>query len=308
MAYVADDMEINGFPKPTFIVQADNTETFGEINSELIEYLNEKLGLNSDSEEDNSKSKLDDAEHTTRLIQLVQEKSENEYCTQEEGLANINLLKEHLQTEKWPPDTTDLFDVVFRELEYSIPNEIGIGRWLIKNNNEKYFVVPKYKTVTYHEQEYIEVPKKPSNRRHSDLLGINSSVLAISRVFGKYEEDKEYKLEKVEKKREVLSGIEYTTVTPFKGIQFFFEPKFNAVENYVLTIVPVFSRRYLEVFNSLEVLRYTGWESISNTKCSDWKVKKVFLKQPDEIINFCSEKISSVTEYLIEDIKTKLSS
>ncbi|ELV8728819.1 caspase family protein, partial [Vibrio fluvialis] len=32
MAYVADDMAVNGYPKPTFVVQAENTEIFGEVS------------------------------------------------------------------------------------------------------------------------------------------------------------------------------------------------------------------------------------------------------------------------------------
>ncbi|MFX4236677.1 hypothetical protein ACOL3F_12195, partial [Aliarcobacter butzleri] len=65
-----------------------------------------------------------------------------------------------------------------------------------------------------------------------------------------FDNKKDYKLEKIEKTRKILNGIEFTTVTAFKAMQIKFKPKFNAIENYALTIVPIFSRKNLVIFNS----------------------------------------------------------
>ena len=49
MAYVADDMNSNSYPEPMFIVQANNTEIFGEINKELVDYINNKFPTSVDT-------------------------------------------------------------------------------------------------------------------------------------------------------------------------------------------------------------------------------------------------------------------
>lgn len=298
MAYVADDMDSNGYPKPTFIVQADNTEVFGEIDQSLIEYLKTTLNFVKEVQENTLEVDHEKPEQPKSFLQLVKTKSDEEYCTHEEGFENIGLIRDSLQKDRWPPDILEVFDIELKVLEYQIPNEVDIARWLLKNKEEKYFVLPRYDLETYYEQEYLEVPQKPTTR--------NSYQRSISRLIGGYDTGKDYKLEKVEKVRNVLVGIEFTTSTPFKAIQVNFLPKFKSVENYMFTIVPVFSHKNLEVFYSTEVLSYTGWDSISQSKCHDWKVKNLLLKDRTRVETFCIEKINSVATYIVKDVESKL--
>lgn len=303
MAYVADDMEQNGLPKPTFVVQADNTEIFGDISPELLQYINGVIGVSAADGDDDSKHNREGDADAKSFLQLVRAKSDEEYCTQEEGISNIKLLVDGIQDNAWASEITDVFTVEYMELEYNIPNEIEIGRWLKKNGAEKYFVIPTYKTETFSKQEYIPIPRKPLSKAYAGLIG----SIAFGSLFGiNHDEEVDYKLEKVEKTREILNGIEFTTSTPVKAFQVRFKPMFNSVENYVLTVVPVFSRKYLEVFSSIEVLSYTGWDSVSNPKCRGWKIKKILLKNDQEINKFCSERVASVTEFIIEDVCSKL--
>lgn len=302
MAYVADDMNLHKYPEPIFIVQANNTEIFGNINSEVITYLSTKFNVSLESDKLLTEQKdINEKEvQNENLLQLIQKKSENEYCTKEECFENIRLLKNCFSIEKWTEEITNIFDVDIDELEDFISNKESIGEWLNKNQDEKYFVKPIYEDETYYKEEYVEVPVKPS----SYSARINK-LFAFGSLYGK--DDKDYKLEKVEKIRKVLKGIKFTTETPFEAIQFRFKPKFNAIENYSFTIVPIFSRKSLIIFTAIEVLEYDGWNSISYPKYKDWKIKKLFLKNPSKILEFSKEKILSITKYIIEDIKTKLS-
>ena len=293
MAYVADDMSLNSYPEPMFIVQANNTEIFGEINKELIEYIDSEfpiLPMITNELKDNNVEKSKD------LLSFIQQKSEKEYCTQNEGTANIQLIEELLQSDTWETDITDIFEIVIQELEYNIPNSTVIAKWLNKNSDEKYFIKPVYDSETYYVEEYIEVPEKPNS--------LNPFDIPYSAFLGSA---KDYKLEKIEKTRNVLKGISFTAETPFKAIQAKFKPKFNSVENYILTIVPIFSRKHLVIFNSIEVLEYNSWDSISQAKCIEWNKVELFLKDKDKIITFCENKRLDVTTYIIEDIKSKLS-
>ena len=300
MAYVADDMSFNKYPEPTFIVQANNTEIFGDINVDLTSYINDKLNIKNNIPNEAHQDKKENSQKEKSLIELIQEKSNNEYCTKEEAFKNLELLKKEFATEKWIEDITEIFDISITELDSHIPNSKSIGQWLSKNTDEYYFSKPVYEDETYFKEEYIEIPKKPTNsydRKMRSLMafGFNDK------------EDKDYKLEKIEKRRKVLKGIQFTTETPFEAFQIYFKPKHNAIENYSLTIVPIFSRKRLIVFNATENLKYNGWSSINYPKCHDWKISKLSLKNKIEIENFCKNKIEIVSKYILEDIQMKLS-
>lgn len=305
MAYIADDMNLKKYPEPVFIVQANNIELFGDISSDLITYIKKELNLKNNSNEENQEQDRS-IQNEKGILNLIQEKSNNEYCTKEEAFKNINLLKVKFSIEEWNTDITDIFNISLNEIERDIPNSKSIGQWLLKND-ENYFVKPLYENKTYYQEEYIEIPKKPTNAYAAKIKRLTNSF-ELSSSLGLYgKDDIDYKLEKVEKTREVLKGIQFTTETPFKAFQIYFEPKHHAIEHYTLTIVSIFSRKTLIVFNAIENLKYNGWDSVSYPKCQDWKISKMSLKNQDEIENFCKHKISIISKHIIDDIKTKLS-
>ncbi|QUI70957.1 caspase family protein [Pseudoalteromonas sp. M8] len=300
MAFVADDMALSGFPKPTFVVQADNTEIFGEVDVNLLDYTKTTLKLVSttESEEENA---LENPQTESSLLELVEKKSNEEYCSYEEASANIEQIKLNLQPDFWPPDITTLFD--FEEFEidttYQIPNSTEIGRWIHKNNKEGLFAKPSYSTQKYFEEEYVEVPRKPNTYRSA-----LASLTALT-AFG-LDDDKDYKLEKIEKERQVIDGFEFTAEAPIRSLKFHFRPKHAALDNYCLTIVLLFSRRSLVIFHSKESLPYKSWDCISNPCCLDWKVKSIMLKNSEGIVNYIKGLIVSMTSYITEDISQKL--
>ncbi|WP_349746321.1 caspase family protein [Pseudomonas frederiksbergensis] len=302
MAYVADDMDANGFPKPTFIVQADNTEFFGDVNAELIQYINGALGVLPSGDKIPLKAEQAKEKPAKTFLELVKLKSSEEYCDQKEGVKNIELIMSSFQKETWPKVITDIFNVSTEIVEHRIPNEPAIARWLIKNQDEKYFVEPAYETRTYYKDEYIEVPKKPESKKVNDLFGAHQ----WAKLMGSIQSEVEYKLEKVEKKQQVLNGIQFTAVTPFKALQVKFEPKFSSVENYALTIVPIFSRKLLAIFYSIEVLNYTSWDYAEIPKCSEWKIRKVGLKRAEGILKYCADTIALTEKFIVDDVSLKL--
>lgn len=294
MAYVADDMHAGGHPKPTFVVQADNTEIFGDITSGLIDYIKDSLSLDTNSIESNSEGSSD--KPVLSLIDIIKQKSDNEYCDKDEGFNNIEIIRRMFEQENWHEEIIEIFDFEYKEVEYSIPNENAIARWLIDNKSEGYFLEPDYKTKTYHAQEYVEVPKKPVTGLHRALLS----------GFAGFEDDVDYKLEKVEKSEQVLSGISFTTSTPFKAYQVFLTPKYKSVETYVTTVVPVFSRNSLVVFYCSEVLNYIGWDSVSRPLCNKWKIHKLALKDSTAIENFCASQIDFIRDFVMKDVESKI--
>ena len=120
------------------------------------------------------------------------------------------------------------------------------------------------------------------------------------------DDDNDYKLEKIEKKQEVINGFEYTAESPFRSIKLTFIPSYAALENYSLTIVVLFSRKNIVIFSAKEVLPYTSWDNVSHSKCFKWKLKNIMLKDSKEIEQYISQLICDMSLYITEDISSKL--
>ncbi|OEC40742.1 caspase family protein [Aeromonas sp. DNP9] len=306
MAYVADDMAINKYPRPTFIVQAENTEIFGDVSSELITYINQTIG-NSDVQEEGNPEPEKDNGTSSSFIEIVKGASDNCYCSEEEAHNNISKIRDFFSEKNWPNDIINVFDIEISELSHSIPNSSAIGKWLDSNKNEMYFVESDYRTERYVTKEYVKVPKKPEPSNKNRLGGIwESTTWATAFARSQLEKDYDYELQDVEKTRLVFKGIEFTATTPFKGLQVKFKPKYKSVENYVMTLIPVFSRKELALFTSSEVLAYLDWEHADMPKCTDWKVHKIQLKNERLILEMCQQKIEEISLFITSDVKSKL--
>lgn len=304
MAYVADDMSQSGYPKPTFVVQADNTEVFGELDADFKRHVKERLNIQDETLNvtENKKEEVSDAEKEDLFIKQIQINSQEVFCSKEEAIKNINIIRELLSQSSWPDQILSMFEIEVCNIDHAntIENRIEIGRWLNKNSDANYFSEPTYDTETYYEEEYKKIPKKPS--RATDMLG---GLYSIRRSLG-LDDENEYKLEKIEKTRKYVDGFKYTAESPFRGLQVIFHPKYSSIENYALTIALIFSRKSLVFFVAWEALPYLSWDAIQNPKCLNWKTKEVFLKKEEEIKGYVNELISTMSAFISEDISTKL--
>lgn len=304
MAYVADDMSQSGYPKPNFVVQADNTEVFGELDIDFKKHLKKRLYIQDEILDVNEerKEEASEAEKEDQLLKQIQINSQEIFCSKEEAIKNIGLIKELLSHSNWSDQILSMFEIEIGNIDHasSIRNGVEIGRWLSRNSDANYFAEPTYDTETYFEEEYKKLPKKPS--RATDMLG---GLYAMRRSLG-LDDENEYKLEKIEKTRRFIDGFEYTAESPFRGLKLHFKPKYSSIENYALTIALVFSIKNLVFFVSREVLPYSNWDSIQNPKCLNWKTKEVLLKKEEEIKGYINELISSMSVFIVEDVSMKL--
>lgn len=304
MAFVADDMASQNLPKPTFIVQANNTEYFGKIDLKFIKYTKEVLQL-SDEPEDTASHPIDIIQTENYLLDLVESKSIEEYCSYDEASSNIEQLRNKLKAEFQPTDIKTIFDIEQAEIDFTsqIPNVVEIGQWLEKKGANSFFAEPSFKILKFHKEEYVEIPKKPntSTGTLSSRFGLASLRLGSESII-----DKDYKLEKVEKRKRVVDGFKYTADSPFKAIKLQFIPKRSAAQNYCFTMVILFSMKSLAVFSAKECLQYRDWQSVTESECANWKVKLLMLKDMESIMKYVETLISDMSEYIIEDITKKL--
>lgn len=300
MAYIADDMDSSNLPKPTFIIQASNTEYFGKIDSDFINYAKEVLEL-SVEDEHTARQPTEIANSENNILDLVELKSIEEYCSFEEASENIINIRDKFKSALWPQEIHKMFEIEETELEsYEIPNASEIGKWIHKNAKEDFFAEPSYQHIKYFENEYIEVPRKPTSTANffaariarSAALGLNS--------------EKDYKLEKVEKRRSVIDGFSYNAESPFRSLRIQFVPKYSALDSYNIIVVVLFSRKSLALFNAREHLPYKNWNSISEPICADWKIKSTKLKDLQQINSYIESLITEMSNYIISDINQRL--
>jgi hypothetical protein len=314
LAAVADEMNQRGGPRPTFVVQADSLEVFVHMDAPLADLLSKALAAPTpaptDAKDSAELSNEDLVEITptvqttpVSLAKLAAAKAKDIYCTQEEAEKNVRILTAIVSQEIWPDRIKDVYEIQFREHESSeIPNKISIARWINSLKEDSVFAVPQYNTETYKAEEYREMPKKPSSlgvlgRSNRDFLSSFRQLLV---------EDKEYKLETVEKKRQVLYGFEYTVDPVFKPHIVYFVPKFSSMEEYAACVVCLFSRRLLTCLYSVEHLPYKAWNIANPPLAPKWKQHSAPLKNAMKIEELVQSMVEEICDFIETDARQRL--
>jgi hypothetical protein len=303
MAYIADDSGTFGYPKPVFIIQADNTELFGTISKELHEFINSKIEDDSKTGEKEG-AFPDEPEKVSSLLEVVKQKSIEEYSTEEEAVKNIESIKSELcETSNWPEEIVSLFEIQHNliTLDENIPNAIEIGRWVKKHYQDGYFAEPEYETEVYEVEEYKELPQKPIPKNQ---MGAYYTMARMSSLFGGGKP--EYRLETIEKERKVISGFSLTHKLDYSAIKINLIPKFNSIGRYNIHLSIIYSRKNVAIHYSYEKLRDFNWQEFSKPLCNTWKNKTVSLKKPEIVIATTKDIINEFSSWMIEDIKKSI--
>lgn len=304
MAYIADDSEASGTPKPVFIVQADNTEIFGVSTKEVQEHINSKLCID-DETKDKNHHEASQVEEQKPLLELVKSKSINEYCTEEEALKTLDLIKSEFgDVNNWPDDIASIFELKNELIANTeiIPNKLELGRWVKKNYPNGYFAKANYETEHFEIEEYKELPQKPISKNH---LGLSSTIARMSSLFGN--NSPEYRLETVEKSRRVIDGYELTHKSDYSAIRIDFIPKYNSLNRYTLYIALIYSRKNIAIHYSYEKLRDFNWEDFSSPQCHTWKNKITLLKDTENAGVIVRNLINECSCWIIDGIKQDVS-
>lgn len=308
IAAVADEMNKKGGPRPTFVVQADNLEVFVDMNTTLKALLSRALAMTTspptgakdfaDLEPETAvEAQQQEPETPISLVELASAKDKDIYCTQVEAETNMRLLDSLVDIQNWPSEIRDLYEVQAYERKPSeIPNRISIARWIDNLKDDSVFATSVSETETYEVQEYREVPKIPTSRAVARSYGLGN-LDKFSLFWG---DDTEYKLETVEKKRQILTGFRYTANPVFPPHIIHFQPKFVSLEQYAACLVCLFSRRTLTCLYSVEHLPYKAWDEWSPPRAREWQQHVAPLKDPNKI----EELIQTVMEDICDFIKT----
>lgn len=316
MAAVADEMNQRGGQRPIFVVQADSLEIFVHMDIELSDLLKKSLGAFGSSTSPEAKDSDDipiqvsqnlndhDSVASVSLASVAAVKAKEIYCTQEEAEHNLRLLLALTSPQTWPDRIKDVYEIQVQEQEPSdIPNKTAVARWISNCKDDPVFAEPLYDSETYKVEEYKEIPKKPTNHGYSGIASL-AGLSSFRYLLG---EDKEYKLETVEKKRKVHSGFEYTVDPVFAPHVLRFFPKLPSLEEYAACIVCLFSRRLLNCLYSVEHLPYRAWSSANSPQAAQWKQQSAPLKNSTKVEDLVQAVVKEISDFIEMDARQRLS-
>lgn len=314
IAALADEMHVRGWPSPFFVTQATGLEYFAYVGEEALLAVQNSLKLLLPPEaEDSNDSQPSSAASSQEIVpspspaqpptlaMLATAKAKEAYCSKDEAIANIGQLQAVRDIGRWPSELRDAYDMrVTSVSEEEVPNAKAIGKWISNLKDDAVFATPTYDTETFTVEEYKELPTMPSST--FGALGM-SSVSHFRRLLG----EKEYKLEKVEKHRQVVDGFKYSAPAVVEPTHIRFSPRYPSLENYSLYIVCLFSRRTVTCLYVVEHLALTGWETTSPAMAARWKQLSSSIKDRASLDEMIDSLINEVSNFIDVDARQRLS-
>lgn len=294
MAYISDDPNVKKHQTPLFIQQADNTEIFCSVSSDLAEALRSKLVISgrksgTEVEIENGVHQGDDESEEDRLISAIRKTSEK-YCSEDEAQASINILIQNILGHSWSRPIPELYTIESTSNEYVV--RLGsiksIAKW-ISESDEPYFA-----RMTYEDEEY-ETKEKIEIEEHQPF--------GLGTIYGK---KKLIEYKPITKYRQVLCGYEITAPTPAQSITVTFEPKEQILPWVKVFFTFVFSKSKLTLFFKHEIEKETSWKNRVLQDKNQWKTQHCELKNKSSIDTAVNDTFASVEKSIVEIISSSV--
>lgn len=267
--YISDDFEKNYLQTPFFVSQANFTEKFGLISSDLKSTLSLELG-NKDSQE----NKLAQESHFS--LEEVVKRDAQGYCTKKEVVNNINALKTFIETYQYSSDFSSLYNIT-SSFEDSYNSEFSvapIGKWLEDNHNE-YFAKPTY------EQRAIK-------SKADETLLIDISLILNKRQYETY-----------------ISGFHVALDIPFKLVEIYAKSKYPNINHCCCIIVFVFSKTNIRFFYFYSHYKELDWDCYQLERNYTWQSIDTKMKDFEAIKSTMSLVLDNFDAFVLKPIKTK---
>lgn len=287
MDFISDDVNVKKYQTPLFIQQADNTEIFCGISTELAGSLRDSLKIDviadaSKIEINETEEQEDKAGEAESLIDLIRGKSKI-YCNSEQAQESLKIYFDAFSSFQWCETISSLFEIEIKaQQDYSgITGSKGIAKW-IKDSEEKYFA-----TETYAQEEYETKEKVVSKDRFS----FNTTT--------------EYR--PVTKYRDVIDGFYLTAPSPQQSMVIFFKPKEEILSWYRLFFTHVFSKSKLTVFYKYEAETDRSWDKRGVQNNNEWKILHCGFKEHDSIRQLVEASMKDIENEIIGLINKQFS-
>ncbi|MFJ9452186.1 caspase family protein [Herbaspirillum sp. NPDC101397] len=289
--FVTDAFENKGGQVPYFIVQGNQTETFGTYAADVKELIKDMLPPadqlgdvniavieNEDCEMDEPVESASTNARTTNLVELVRQRAAL-YATMAEAQQYIDQLHTLLGTPLVDPTVEQLFEVSV-DFSASYDGLYGkeIAQWLLQNQDRNYFASPTHTT------EEFETTVNP-------LFG------GLAAFTG--EEPK-----KVVKTRRVLSGVSspLSKDMSFSVCWIGLKPKFQNLTKFGADFTYLVSKTHIQIFYRFKKYVEKAWGDFSVDRYSDWQRTEHATRDSGQATNVVSEFYTSLYAWVLEDV------
>lgn len=271
--FISDEFENNSLQTPLFIIQADLTEKFCQINPILKDFL-EKLNIR-DSITDIKKSNLS-------IVEKIREEAKN-YSSKEEAFIVLDNIKKKIETLELSENIKELYDlkISFHDDYEIIFKRNVIGQWLDDNDHD-YFASSSYKSV----------------RKNINKNGLYSLQ---NNIFGTGYNPEDYDL--------IRDGFINDIELPYKTIVLDLISKLPNIDSFSCRIIYFVSKKQIIFFYLITNYEEVNWDEIQINEDINWLFAEFKIKNEIEVfegIEKIFEKLETVTEeYLEENFSTK---
>lgn len=271
--FISDKFEKNPDQKPFFVNQANFTEIFCDVSDELKETIAKEMENIVDNKPDYSKNK------ELSLVDLVKKDSER-YCSEEEAIEKINLIKDIVQNYKYSSDILSLYEIqnTFEQDYKSISshNKI-IGKWLEENEHD-YFAKTVYEKVLIH--------------------NLNEAYIFanISKMLTPYK-DQEYET--------VIKGYQITTELPFYIVKIDAKPEYKSIKWCDCKIAFAFSQVAIRFFYYFANFKLKNWTEYSHEYTANWQTLEVELKNKEKLKEAIHNILSKFDSFILDPLQAK---
>jgi len=250
--FISDEFENNELQTPFFVIQADYTEKFCEINDGLKLYLTKINTTTLDSEGS-------DETKDFSLLDKIQGQA-SEYLTKEQALVVIDYLKTEVEKIQIQEELKEIYD-----LEIILPDNYDfiikkntIGNWLDTNTHD-YFAKSVNRRV-----------RKDRNNYTSLLRTSNINMFGVEN-----EDDFEY----------VKNGFDIEIEVPFKSIIFNLNSKYPNVESFTARAIYLVSQKQIRYFYFITNFITKNWDERKLNNEIEWFFTEHPIHKKEEVFN-----------------------
>ena len=288
--FISDDFHTVSEQTPFFVTQATNTEVFCSANESIKAIISQYCVLGSSLAKYTSEfDGLAPRQKTSALLELIQEDAQR-YCSEEEVMERIHMMREGCEGHQYLKDFTDLYLIKTEfttELSSDVPQVSELGRWVVENKNE-YFAKPITKPEVYTEE--IQIPKRKAGKWF-DILSTTLSP--------------DYEWKTVTKHRDVIVNMELTQETPFKLIRIMAEPKYQNLHSYSCHVTFIFSKTEIRFFYLYNSYRELNWQERAIEPSGGWRTSKGRLQDLDDILQVLANILKGFSEFVLQAVRNK---
>lgn len=275
--YISDEFASNKEQTPFFVIQADLTEKFCQINPTLKEHLKTL---------DFTKEVVLEKKESLSLIDKIKKEAEN-YSTKEQALEVIENLKEELEKFELTANLKALYNlgIQFYDSYEPIIKENTIAKWLETNDHE-YFARSSHKRVR-------------KDRFTNPFGGLTTNLNVLGTSIRASEDEYE----------SIRDGFDLDIEVPYKTIVFNLNSKFPNVDSFTARIIYLVSKKQIAFFYFTTNFEEKNWEKKVMNSDIEWFYSQVKITDRKEVIDGVKvifEKLElKVNDYLKETFEQK---